>query len=289
MKAAMRNGVIGMASVMSGVFCASAAFGAQDNAVVAKPAVSAEFKIAGVLVSATTRTPLGDARVTLVNTKNRREAVWVITQEDGRFEFAGIAAGKFSVEGARRGYIKAAYEQHEQYSTAIVTGGEFDTENLTLRLMPMGMLTGRVLDEYGDAVREAHVRLYMENHGGGATRVFGAGAAITDDQGTYEFTGLQPGKYYVSVAAKPWYAVHPMSQVAEGAAAAGNAAAVAVDAGLDAAYPTTYSGGATESDAAEGVVLAGGEQAQIDIHLRPVPSLHLIFHVPDNGEHGIQV
>jgi hypothetical protein len=235
-----------------------------------------------VVVSSTSGTPLKDTRVTLVNTKNRREAVWIITREDGRFAFAGLGAGKYALEGARRGYIPAAYEQHEQYSTALVTGEEFDTQNLTLRLVPMAMLTGRVLDEYGEGVRDARVMLYVESHRGGATRVAQASFAMTDDQGTFECTPLGPGKYYVSISAKPWYAVHPPSLTAE---EPGNAA-VAVDRSLDVAYPTTYFGGSTDSEGAEAITIKGGDHAQIDIHLRPAQALHLIFHAGDNGEHG---
>jgi hypothetical protein len=272
-----------MVAVVCGTFCASSSFGAQDPSGT-KPAATAGFKVAGVVVSSTTGTLLRETRVTLVNTKNRRQAVWIITREDGRFEFAGLGGGKYSLEGARRGYIPAAYQQHEQYSTAIVTGEAFDTQNLTLRLVPMAMLTGKVLDEYGEAVRDARVTLYVESHRGGATRVTAANATTTDDQGTFEFTPLGPGKYYVSVSAKPWYAVHPASQTAEGAANA----AVAVDRTLDVAYPMTYSGGSTEAEGAEAIAIKGGDHAQIDIHLSPVQALHLLFHVADNGAHGFQ-
>jgi len=65
-------------------------------------------------------------------------------------------------------------------------------------------------------------------------------------------------------------------------------AAVAVDRSLDMAYPTTYFGGSTESEGAEAIAIKGGDQAQIDIHLRPAQALHLIFHAADNGEHGFQ-
>ncbi len=240
--------------------------------------------MAGVVVSAKTGAPLGQARVMLIDTKNRREAVSMITQEDGRFEFAGLSARKYSLQGARRGYIPAAYEQHEQYSTAIVTGDDFDTQNLRLRLVPLGMLTGTVLDEFGEGVRDAQVRLFAESHRGGATRIVPASSAGTDDQGTFEFSPLGPGKYYVSVSATPWYAVHVPTLNAAG----GPGPAPAVDQSLDVAYPTTFYGGSTESDGALPINVEAGEHAQVEIHLNPVPALHLVFQVTENGQNGYQ-
>src|SRR5258708_30211143 len=127
MQTAMRNCLFAIVAVVWGMLCASFSFGAQGDPGGTKPAAAAGFKVAGVVVSSTTGTPLRETRVTLVNTKNRREAVWIITREDGRFEFAGLAAGKYSLEGARRGDLPAAVEPHEQYSKAIWTRQRFDT------------------------------------------------------------------------------------------------------------------------------------------------------------------
>jgi Carboxypeptidase regulatory-like domain len=87
-----------------------------------------------------------------------------------------------------------------------VTGAGFNTESLVLRLTPLALLNGRVIDESGDPVRNAQVGLYVESHGGGFNRIVRAGFGVTDDQGSYEFASLEPRNYYVSVAAKPWYA-----------------------------------------------------------------------------------
>ncbi len=110
MQTAIRHCLFAMAAVVCGILCASSSGGAQDNPGGTKVPAAAGFKVAGVVVSSTSGTPLRETRVTLVNTKNRREAVWIITREDGRFEFAGLGAGKYSLEGARRGYTPAALE-----------------------------------------------------------------------------------------------------------------------------------------------------------------------------------
>src|SRR5260221_6779602 len=116
MQSEMRHCLFAMVAVICGILCASSSFGAQDNPSGTKPAAAAGFKVAGVVVSSTTGTPLRETRVTLVNTKNRREYVWIITREDGRIEIAELCAGKNSLDGARRGDSPRASQQHEQYS-----------------------------------------------------------------------------------------------------------------------------------------------------------------------------
>jgi len=245
----------------------------------------AKFKIAGTIVSSLTGTPLGKARVSLFDTGNPADVAWMITSENGHFEFVSLKSGKFSLQGAKRGFIPAAYEQHEQFSTAIVTGAGFSTENLVLRLTPLALLGGKVIDESGDPVRNARVMLCVENHRAGMNRITRAGGGSTDDQGSYEFAALTPGNYFLSVAARPWYAVHPVSSRAEGA---GNAPP-GVARSLDVAYPTTYYNGATETDDATPISIQGGDHLQVDIHLNPVPALNIVFHVPNDGQQGFSM
>jgi hypothetical protein len=245
----------------------------------------AKFKIAGTIVSSLSGTPLGKARVSLIDTRNPSNVLWMITSENGHFEFSSVTSGKFSLEGAKRGFMAGAYDQHEQFSTAIVTGAGFNTENLVLRLTPLALLGGRVIDELGDPVRNARVMLYVENHGEGMNRIARAGNGSTDDQGSYEFAALRPGKYFLSVAARPWYAVHPVSSPTEGA----GDSAQGVARSLDVAYPTTYYNGATETDGATPIPITGGDNVQVDIHLNPVPALHLLMRVPNDGQQGFSM
>ena len=154
--------------------------------------------------------PLARTRVTIMDAKVRQNIQFVVTSDDGRFEFH-VPAGKFALQGAKRGFITAAYNQHDQFSTAIVTGAGIDAENLTLRLSPNAVLTGRVLDEFGEPVRNAQIIVYRENRFSGISRISRFRGATTDDQGKYEVTPLDEGTYFVSAKATPWYAVHPVS------------------------------------------------------------------------------
>lgn len=236
------------------------------------------YRIAGRVVNAKGGRPLDRTRVTIMDAKIRQNIQFVITSDDGRFEFH-VPAGKFALQGAKRGFITAAYNQHDQFSTAIVTGAGIDAENLTLRLSPNAVLTGKVLDEFGEPVRSAQIIVYRENRFSGISRISRFRGATTDDQGKYEVTPLDEGTYFVSAKATPWYAVHPAS-VPEGAANA----PVQVNPALDVSYPITYYGDTTETDSATPIPVRGGDRLEADIHLNPAPALHLLFHVAEGGQ-----
>jgi hypothetical protein len=238
------------------------------------------YTISGTVVSATTGTPLAQTRVTLTDTNNSRNVASLLTGEDGRFAFRRLGPGKYSLQGSRRGYLTSGYQQHEQFWSAIVTGEELETQNLVLRLMPAAVLSGKVLDETGEPVRGAEVKLYIEQRANGMTRVMPAGNTPTNDLGVFEFFSLSPGKYFAAVSAKPWYAVHPPSAPPGSTVSA----PVLVDKPLDVAYPSTYYGGTTSSDDASPILIKGGDREEIEISLAPVESLHLLFHVPEEGQ-----
>jgi hypothetical protein len=241
--------------------------------------LSGTFRIAGTVVSLVDGHPLDRARVTITDTKNSKNFQSTITSEDGRFEFKQVGPGKYSLQGARRGFIPAAYDEHEQFSTAIVTGPDLDTENLMLHLAPTAMLSGKVFDEFGDAVRHATVTLYREDHQSGVSRIRRFRNAQTDDQGSYVLSPLNAGTYFLSVMATPWYALHPFSPVRQETQNSSGA----MDRSLDVAYPVTYYADSTDPEAATPIPIKGGDHPQVDFHLAPVPALHLRFHIAQNA------
>jgi hypothetical protein len=241
-----------------------------------------QFRIAGTVINADSGRPLPQTRVWIYNVKNPEALQALMTSENGRFEFNQLGPAKYSLQGMRHGFITTAYDAHEEYATAIVTGAGIDTENLTLKLTPAAVLAGNVLDESGEPVRGATVTLYREDHSAGVSRVEQINASGTDDLGGYEFSGLEPGNYFVSATAKPWYAVHPASS--------GNPGTpdlpATVDPSLDVAYPTTYFPDATDADQAPPIPIRGGDHLQIQIRVSPVPALRLRFRIPDQGRNG---
>ncbi len=264
-------------------------------------AVPSGYRIAGTVVSKADGRPLARARITVRDAIDPKKFLSIVTAEDGKFEFTGLPAGKYSLTGARRGFISASYDQHDQYSTAIVTGAELDTETLVLRLAPDAVITGKVLDEFGEPVRHATVQLYFDDHSRGVDQIRQSRGAQTDDLGEYEFTPLRPGTYFLSVNGTPWYAVHPPSEAAssglrgselgsesgsESVTDQQTESPAAIDRSLDVAYPITYYPDARDADDAMPIPIRGGERVEADFHLSPVPSLRLRFRTLDNGKHG---
>lgn len=134
--------------------------------------------------------------------------------------------------------------------------------------------------------------LYFDDHSSGIDQIRQFRSAQTDDLGEYELTPLRPGTYFLSANGKPCYAIHPHSESTHTEPENSDSiqppeAPAAVDRSLDVAYPVTYYPDVIESDDAMPIPIQGGERLELDIHLNPVPSLRLIFRVPDNGTHTV--
>lgn len=239
----------------------------------------ASFTISGVVVSATTGTPLDRAEVTLTPAGQLGSPVAAsVTIENGTFRFDHLQAGNYSLQASRRGYVAAGYQEHEGYYTGVVAGAHLDTSGLRFELFPTAVIDGTVTDDSGEPVAGAQVRLYREDQSSGQERVLNAGADTTDDLGMYEFAHLRAGTYYISVAGSPWYAFHPRPKTDE------NGNLLPPDqqprSPLDVAYPTTYYENGVDSDSAMPMPLHAGDHAEADLSLHAVPAVHIQVRLP---------
>ena len=266
-------------------------------------AQSGGYRIAGKMVNSITGAPVSRALVTIADVKDRNDTKSLVTGDDGVFVFTGVPAGKYSLEAARRGYVASGYDAHENFSTAIVTGGDADPEHLIFHLTPQAVISGKIYDEAGDPIRRASVFLYRQDQSTGVGLIRRTGTAQTDDLGSYEFPELPAGTYFISVNARPWYALHPRSFVTGGGTMTttnGDGSVTTVQQqqtvttptvahSFDVAYPTTYYPDATDSDEAVPIPLRGGERLSIDMHLIPVPALRIVVQNPGGSERGFTV
>jgi len=237
---------------------------------------SGKYSITGVVVSAATGQPLDRTDVTLQTSNRGTQVAETTTGQDGRFVFEHLAAWKYSLQASRRGYISAAYDEHEGFSTAIVTGEGLTTDGLVFRLSPRAVIRGMVTDEAGDPVQQARVSLYRQNLRNGLGNIVRAGVTVTDDTGAYEFARLEAGNYFVAVSANPWYATRPQ----ERRDAEGNLIPNDQRSPLDVAYPVTFYADVTDSDSATPIPVKVGDQVLVNFAMHAVPAVHLSVQIP---------
>lgn len=293
-----------MSSVLARIICAMllvASLPAQQNSVPAQvsphplassvtPAPSQQgFRIAGVVVNALTGQPIASASVAIapVNQGAERDiSKSVVTGADGRFSFAGLSRGKYSLVGRARGFTFQAFDQHDQYSSAIAVGPELDSEHLMFHLQPDASIEGDVTDENNDPVQFAMVRLFQTRITDGVQNTMPIDQTQTDDQGHYHIAHLQPGAYYLAVSARPWYAqnvwVPPYKQYLQNSSSPAQPSPD--DAALDVTYPLTFYPDATDSADASPLQLAPGARETANVVLRAVPALHLRIHAGGSAQ-----
>jgi len=277
-----------------------------SNTVASPP--PATYSISGVIVDSVTGQPLDGAEVSLAPVTTRDDAQTFLTSSDGRFSFAGLAPGKYSLSASRRGYAQQGYEQHESYWTGIVVGPALDTAHIRFRLAPSAVLTGVVTDEWGDPVRNGAVILFQHSMFEGSRSLRNISQTNTDDQGRYRFAHLLAGTYVVAVHASPWFTQSYLQSVesAVRSAVAGRLAEAgtldqqpimvdqlteafstnsfappnASNPVFDVVYPVTYYPNATRLADAARLSLTPGAIQIADFQLRTVPPIHIRVRAP---------
>ncbi len=263
---------------------------AQSNQAVHTPPAQLGYRIAGILVNWVTGQPVAGASVAIAPTAqgtDREITQTVITGADGRFLFAGLSRGKYSLMAAAHGSMLQYFERHGMYATAIAAGPDLDSEHLVFRLQPDASIEGAVTDENNDPVQNATVRLFQQSMEDGRQKTIPMDRGQTDDQGQFRIGHLAPGTYYLAVSAHPWYAQNSrvtLRQKSNNPDADARSAQEA--AALDVAYPLTFYPDSPDSAGASPIVLHPGERVTADVVMRAVPSLHLRIRTGNAGNYA---
>ena len=258
------------------------------------------YRIAGVVVDESGHAQAGAQLVLRPSRDQHATPRTVETSADGHFVFDRLAADKYQLFATAKGFLQQGLNQHENFFSAVVTGPGKNSENVVFTLHRAATIRGVVIDEAGEPVREAQLRLFHRMNVGGEIRTVRSGFATTDERGSYAFRNLQPGSYFIAAIARPWYATDSRSTmrtwhvVQNGGArytVPGQEEAIPDSAtqSLDVAYPLTFFGGATEESDAREIRLRSGDRFQADLTLTAVPAAHLRFRGSHAGKGGLQV
>jgi hypothetical protein len=249
---------------------------AQSNAASDPAGASGLYRIAGTVVNAITGEPVSRAAVAVLNLSQSQIVQTVLSDDTGHFSLEKLPAAKYQLTASKRGFRTAFFNQHEDYNSAIVTGPDQETDQLSFRLPPDSVLHGVITDDAGEPVAGAVVLLFRKPAKNNASEQVTSPLNTTaDDTGAYEFSSLAPGEYLLAVKATPWYAVHPHASHSPQSPGQTTASAP-----LDVAYPITFFSGTTEETSATPIVLAVGSREEANLSLSAVPALHLTVPLP---------
>lgn len=229
------------------------------------------YTISGTVVAETTGKPLRHVLVTIRAARAKAPLQFsFLTSDDGRFVFSNLPAAKFSLIAQRQGTISELFHQNGSYSTAIVTGPGMNSENIQFPLIVFGSISGAVVDENGEPVRDAQIWLFRRVISSGKLQIEMRQNSTTGSSGVFRFGQVIPGTFLIAVSARPWYSQNGMFGF-------NGAANVSTPPEFDVAYPITYSGGSTDPNAASPITVTAGASASVEIALHPLPAVHVLL------------
>lgn len=194
---------------------ACAAFAQRGNPSSVAPEAPAVLE--GTVVNDATGAPLRRARVVLNPLEAGLSTTGADADDDGHFLLRDIPKGLYTLSAQRDGFLT---------NVAPLTGGQrmppqFRLEpgqkivDLTFRLRPWAVMSGRVRYDDGEFGVGVRVELYRTDHVRGRSAYSLAASAVANDRGEYRIYGLAPGGYLVAVAydppATPNYREQPMT------------------------------------------------------------------------------
>lgn len=161
-------------------------------------------RIRGVVVAADSGSPVRRA-VVRVSARELRESRTAMTDAQGRYEIKELPAGRYNVAVSKAGFVSLQYGQRRAFEQGrpleVADGQSLDTINFTL---PRGsVITGRLVDEFGEPVADAMVSASRYQYFRGQKRLLPSSRPTqTNDLGQYRLYGLTPGEYIVTASVR---------------------------------------------------------------------------------------
>lgn len=231
--------------------------------------------LAGIVVNARTGEPIARALVQATKLFDQEPSLSDFSPASGRqapsapqsFSVFTDTTGAFSFEGLLPGrYMVTPRKPHfSQIGPDAVSGMvelKISRSDLRLKLPPLGVITGKVVDQNGDPLRRVTILIITSEIADGERKTRVTRSVYTDDRGIYRAWNLNPGKYLVKAAGR-----------------SGGTAFYVGD------RPPTYSswesfapvyfGGSRTTGAATPVVVDGGAEAQADFALAMEPAYRI--------------
>jgi hypothetical protein len=177
-----------------------------------QPVPTGTARLRGRVVAADGGGPLRRAQVRIASPE-ARTARTTNTDADGRFEFAELPAGRYSISVSRNGYVSLSYGQQRPFEA----GRPFElangqtVEQVDFALPRGGVITGRITDETGEPMVGVRMQAMRNQYLPGGERELlpvggGPFGMTTNDLGEFRVYGLMPGTYVLSASTSEGFA-----------------------------------------------------------------------------------
>ena len=284
--------------------CTSPSFAQTSVRDVAKPQAAGTASVTGTIVTdETDPRPLRRVRVGLTSS-DRRVGRTTVTDDVGRFSFAGLPAGRFLLTATKSGYVTTSFgaRRPNRQGTAIGVADGQQITGLTLRMPRGAVITGIVTDQNGDPMSGASVTAMRYVYAGSGQRTLLPTAPSTaDDRGHYRIWGLAAGEYVISANVGTAQALRAdqeitrttdadvkraLSELNTGTAAGGQGSNVAIPRATKrtVGYAAVYYPGTFSAPQATAITVAAGEErsgADFPLLLVPTAKLEGTVSIPE--------
>jgi protocatechuate 3,4-dioxygenase beta subunit len=166
--------------------------------------VPATGSVSGIVLTDTDGAPARKARLTLNSPERIVNGRTTAADDEGRFTFMDVPAGRYTLQAVKPGFLNATYgatRPNRPGISVVMSAGQI-VEGLTIRMLRGAAVSGTLRDAKGRPVAGATVRaLRYGYHYTGERRLTSetsGSSATTDDRGMYRVWGLRPGQYVVT-------------------------------------------------------------------------------------------
>ena len=160
----------------------------------------------GVVANKLTGAPLKHAQVSYIriarNANETANPVSADSDSEGHFSIQ-VPAGSYRLWVERPGFARQNYgaRTSEGAGTAVTLAPGQQLRDLALKMVPLGAISGRVLDEEGDVIQGVSVQVLRYSFADGKKQLIPVSAGSSNDRGEYRIYSLPAGRYFLM--AKP--------------------------------------------------------------------------------------